>query len=401
MESEQRAADLAFDPLRRLEREAQLDRYDRLRAHDGIVEVMPGVFFTARSADVCAVARDPQTFRQGGYSLEEHDLSDDERVLSETDPPLHTAVRQAFMNLITNRRMAAYEALVMGCFRDAVQRLAPVGKADLVNDIARVVPPRIIGILANVGEEMLGHVQSYGADYAAAKFLDDAAAAVRVADFDRHVLGLIRERRAAGGPGEDWLSVLLECSDHEGRPLSDERLATMFTKDVLVGGSGTVGHVMSQLFLTILTHDGLADRLRSNRRLVPGAVEEALRVWPTLPVLLRRATRDVELDGTKIPEGSVVALGLEAGNFDPAVFSDPRQFVVDRGVVVRRHLTFGHGAHHCLGAPLARMELTACLNAVLDGLPSLQLAPGFIEEYDPRNRLTHLDVVFDATSTAP
>ena len=120
--------------------------------------------------------------------------------------------------------------------------------------------------------------------------------------------------------------------------------------------------------------------MRDDRALVPHAVEECLRHRPVVNVLFRRPAADCEFQGVKIPAGSVVALGYSAANHDEALYDHPEQFDLDRGDEVRRQLGFGWGPHLCIGAPLARLEGAHLLNAMLDRIPAMRLAPGFTYE---------------------
>ena len=131
---------------------------------------------------------------------------------------------------------------------------------------------------------------------------------------------------------------------------------------------------------------------------MPTAVEEALRHRPVVNVLFRRPVEDQVVAGVTIPAGSTIALGYSSANHDETVFEHAERYDLDRGEVARRHLGFGWGVHLCVGAPLARVEGAHVLNAVLDRIPSMRLAPGF--EYE-RVRMfmmrgpVRLDVEFD------
>jgi cytochrome P450 len=126
---------------------------------------------------------------------------------------------------------------------------------------------------------------------------------------------------------------------------------------------------------------------------VPVAVEETLRLRPPVQILFRRPIENVVLAGVPVPAGSTVAVGYGSANHDEAVFADPETSNLDRDETTRRHLGFGWGIHHCVGAPLARLEVTCVLDAVLDRIPSMELAADFGYEPEPSRELEYGQVV--------
>jgi cytochrome P450 len=224
------------------------------------------------------------------------------------------------------------------------------------------------------------------------------AAEKKVAEFDAHLLDVIRHRRASTDRPQDAMSALLDHRDEDGNALSDEKVLLHLSKDLITGGIDTTTHLVGNLFYDLLTTPGAYARVREDRSLVPVAVEESLRHRPVVSSLFRHTTRDVEVSGTVIPAGSLVVLAYASANRDEDVFTRPELFDLDRGEDVRKHLGFGWGVHLCVGAPLARLEGAHALHAVLDHIPTMQLADDF--EYE-RVRMfmmrgpTHLDVTFE------
>jgi cytochrome P450 len=208
----------------------------------------------------------------------------------------------------------------------------------------------------------------------------DPSAVERVVAFDDRLREIIRERQASSDRPHDLMTALVEAVDDDGRHLSDEKILTHLSKDVIVGGIETTTHLVGNLFYDLLRTPGAYERVRDDRSLVPQAVEEALRIRPPVQVLFRQPAEDVELGGVAIPAGSIVALGYASANHDEAVWGCPKDFDLDRGEVVRKHLGFGWGTHLCVGAPLARLELASALDAVLDRVPEMRLADGFTYE---------------------
>jgi cytochrome P450 len=224
----------------------------------------------------------------------------------------------------------------------------------------------------------------------------DAAMAV-VNDFEGRVRTLIEERRASGERPPDVLTKLLDATGPDGQPMSDDKVLVHLASDMVVGGVETTTHLTGNLFYNILRTPGAYQRLREDRSLVPNAVEETLRLDGPVQVLFRHPKNDVEVGGVKIPAGSLVAMGYRSANHDERAFDNPEEFQLDRPDVAKKHLGFGFGIHLCVGAPLARQELICALDAVLDRIPEMELAPGFEYERVPFFMMRgpeRMDVVF-------
>jgi cytochrome P450 len=191
------------------------------------------------------------------------------------------------------------------------------------------------------------------------------------------------------------VTVLAEV-EVDGARLSDEEIIG-FLRNLLPAGAETTSRSSATLALALLTHPEQLEAVRSDRSLVPQAIEEGIR-WET-PLLnfVRQAVVDVEVDGTTSPAGAVVMVNLGSANHDESRWTEPQRFDVFRER--KPHIGFGHGAHQCLGMHLARLETTVMLDLLLDDLPGLRLDPdapaptieGQIFRSPPR-----LDVVWDA-----
>jgi cytochrome P450 len=269
--------------------------------------------------------------------------------------------------------------------REVCERLADDvasrDRADIVADLGRPLPTAVIGALTGVPEELRPHLHTYSDDVVAMTQSPEGEerdqAIERVQQFDGTLLEVIRERRRAQSPPDDAMTALVQARDEAGRELSDEKVLLHLSKDLITGGIDTTTHLVGNLFWDLLTTEGAYERVRSDRSLVPLAVEESLRHRPIVSVLFRQPAADVTISGTSIPAGSIVALSYASANHDDAVFADPAQYDLDRDVdVARRHLGFGWGIHLCVGAALARLEATTLLSSVLDRIPKMRLAPG-------------------------
>ena len=155
-------------------------------------------------------------------------------------------------------------------------------------------------------------------------------------------------------------------------PISDTELVD-FTRLLMAAGTVTVHRAYGILLYALLTHPDQLAAVRDDRRLVPQAVEEALRWEQPLAHFGRLATRDTRLGDVAVAAGCPVTVDVGAANHDPAVWPDPERFDIFRAP--RPHLTFGFGRHRCLGIHLARTELRVMLEATLDRCPNLRLDP--------------------------
>jgi len=185
-----------------------------------------------------------------------------------------------------------------------------------------------------------------------------------------YMAGLVAQRRAR--PTDDLLGALVVARDEQDR-LSETELIQL-SMGVLIAGHETTLNQIGNFTYLLLTHPDELARLRDHQDQIPAAVEELLRYVPlgAGAGFVRMATEDVELSGVTVRKGEGVLVAIHAANRDPGVFDEPQGLVWDRET--NPHMGFGHGAHHCLGAPLARMELQVAIGSLLHHFPDLALA---------------------------
>jgi cytochrome P450 len=159
----------------------------------------------------------------------------------------------------------------------------------------------------------------------------------------------------------------------EGHGLSDQDVAR-FMRVLLIAGHETTAASMAYALRHLAEHPAQWDELRANSDLIPTAVEEFLRLSSTVTLQARNATRDVTLGGSEIKSGDVVALSFPAANRDREVFPRAEQCALDRSP--NQHVAFGFGPHVCLGAHVARLELSVMLEAFIDRVPAFRIADG-------------------------
>jgi cytochrome P450 len=273
------------------------------------------------------------------------------------------------------------EPVVRSICERLVDRFARRGTADIIVELAAPMPAAVIGSLSGMPEQYRAQIMAYTEAFMLRTDPDErkvAAANAVVAQLDAIARAVIRQRQASGDRPDDVLTGLIESQDAEGRPLSEDKILTHMTKDVIVGGTETTKHLIGNLFYNLCNTAGAYERVRADRNLVPVAIEETLRLIGPAQIVFRVPAVDVEIRGCPIPAGSTVALGLASANRDEDVFENPDEFSLDRrNVRTKPHFGFGHGIHLCVGAALARMETACALNTVLDRIAGMELMPGF------------------------
>ena len=282
------------------------------------------------------------------------------------DPPRHTELRALVSRAFTPKRMADLEPRIRELARELIDRFAGTGSCDLVADFAAPLPSTVIGEAIGVPDEHLESFRDWTEQFISITGPEDfAEAAAKIYGLFGELLA---ERKAS--PRDDLMSALI-AAEIDGEHLTDEELLG-FSFLLLIAGNDTTTTLIGLGAELLARHPDQRAELVADPTLIPAAVEEMLRIEAPTQVLPRTAMRDVELHGVTIPAGSRVMLIWGAANLDDREFADPERFDIHRRI--QRHLSFGHGAHHCLGAQLARMDMQVALAALLDRFPGLHLA---------------------------
>jgi cytochrome P450 len=287
------------------------------------------------------------------------------------DPPEHTRVRKLVAGAFTARRMrelAPHVAAIATELVDAMVASQP--PIDLVSAFSLPLPIRVIcemlGIPASDQSRFRGWSETLVGDWNRDQG-EMTAAMEAICDY---IAELIAAKRA--NPADDLLSALIAMRDDEDRLTEDELV--YLCMGILIGGHETTANQIGLSLVTLCEHPAELARLRSDLSLLPGAVEELMRyvaLGTGLPPA-RLTTAEVTFGEQAIPAGQLVFPMFGIANRDPAVFSDPDRFDISRGAST--HLGFGIGAHHCLGAQLARIELAEAFRGLFSRLPGLRLA---------------------------
>ena len=288
------------------------------------------------------------------------------------DPPEHSRFRKLVARAFTDKRIQALQPAVAQIVDDLIDNLlAGPRPADLSREFSLMLPASVICVLLGVP---LSDVDKFHA-WSNAIFADWSRSPHEIgqsfAEMSAYMAGLIARKRRE--PADDLISVLINARDGDGK-LTESQLVE-FPLQLLAAGHETTANSINMSFVALCQHPDELAWLRANPDLIPSAVEELLRyvrIAGSGFVPLSRVTREeVCLGGVTIPAGEAVLPAFFAANRDPATFGHPDR--LDLGNPPKAHLAFGAGAHHCLGAQLARMELREAFRGLLTRLPGLRM----------------------------
>jgi cytochrome P450 family 142 subfamily A polypeptide 1 len=290
------------------------------------------------------------------------------------DDPQHK-LRRALVNKgFTKRRVEDHEVKIRRIVTELIDAVCEKGRCDFVREIAAPLPMIVIGDLLGVAPEDRDRLLRWSEEMLAAASAtaspELAARAARAAlEYAQYALRVIADRRAKP-PGDDLMSVLVHA-EIDSQELDDEALVHESLL-ILVGGDETTRHVITEGMEALIRHPAERERLVRDPSKIPVAVEEMLRWVSPIKNMNRTATRDSVLRGQKIREGERLLLLYPSANRDERVFESPDVFDVERNP--NDHVAFGgYGAHFCLGASLARLELRVMFEELLRRLPDLEL----------------------------
>ncbi|WP_157965632.1 cytochrome P450 [Euzebya rosea] len=360
--------------------------YDDLRARGPLLTSrFPGLAVSTTHAVADAALHDLHVGPPPGTELPPHLRWDSplSPSLLDTDPPGHTRIRrlvaQAFTPRATMRMEEQAQAITAELLDAAEAKAHAGGQVDLIADLAAPLPIRMICSMLGIPEDRTDRFTEWGSALALSlepvrppemqRRIQAAGAEVRT-----FITGLFEERRRAGDPGEDVLGRLLAARDGEDRLTDEELVATT----ILLLGAGfetTVNLIGSGTLALLRNPDQLRIVAEDPANTVGNAVEELLRYDSPVQMTGRLAWADTDLAGSTIAGGTSVMVLLGAANRDPDVFERPNVLDVTRPNA-KAHLAFSSGVHHCLGAPLARLEAQTAFAHLLSRFPDLrQTAP--------------------------
>jgi cytochrome P450 len=370
----------------------------------------PGFWLVLRHADVQRVLTRPELFSSALGATQIRDpataqaLGYVRRMMLNMDPPEHSRLRGLLSRSFTPRAVARLEDKIRGHARAICDRVlaGPRGECDFAKDLAADLPLLTLADVLGLPEQdrwllfdwsnrVIGYQDP---DYAASAEFDQSAGTPMAAEAlalrpvpDRQ--GRMPDPRTREGmpdlyayahllaehkrrhPGDDVMSILLTQSDQGTGRVSVAEFENMFWL-FAVAGNETLRNGLPGACVALLEHPDAAAELRADPALIPAATEEMLRWWTPVMTFRRTATADCELGGQAIRAGEKVVVSFTSANRDEAVFADPDRLDIRRHP--NPHLVFGHGPHFCLGAHLARAQVTALFTEVLARTSSLSYA---------------------------
>jgi cytochrome P450 len=353
-----------YPTYRRLREEAPLYRNEK---HD--------FYALSRFEDVERGLVDRETYISGrGAVLEliKANIQMPPGVLIFEDPPVHTVHRSLLSRVFTPRRMNALEPRVREFCARSLDPLVGAKSFDFVRDLGAQMPMRVVGMLFGIPEQDQEAIR----DQTQANLRTEPGKPVNFsqdsfatgASFAEYIEWRVDH------PSDDLMTELLhaEFEDETGATRRLTRPEVLTYVNVVAGaGNETTVKLIGWIGKVLADHPDQRRELVADRSLIPNAVEEILRYEPPAPHIARFVARDVEHYGQKVPEGSAMLFVAGSANRDDRRYPDPDRFDIHREI--GQHLTFGRGAHFCLGAALARMQGRVALDEVLQRFPEWEV----------------------------
>ncbi|MEU0647403.1 cytochrome P450 [Streptomyces umbrinus] len=300
------------------------------------------------------------------------------------DPPRHGPLRKLVSQAFTPRRIARLESRVTEINRQLLADLRDRDRLDVVTDLAYPLPVIVIAELLGIPAEDRDLFREWvdvilnneGLEYP--NLPDDFAETMgpAISEWSDYLYAQIAKKRAA--PADDLMSALIEA-EAEGQRLTDEQIVNIVAL-LLTAGHISSATLLGNLFLVLDENPQALAELRADRSLIPGAIEETLRYRSPFNNIFRLLKEDTEILGQPMKANQMVVAWSASANRDSVQFPDPDRFDIRR--TVNKHMAFGHGIHHCLGAFLARQEARVFLDLALDEFTDCRIDHERVEFYD-------------------
>lgn len=357
--------------------------YAELRASAAVQQVDPGgVWAVSRYEDAQFVFKHPELFSSEALqAIRRPSWLSRNPVASSIlvkDGPGHAGLRALLSRSFSPGSVARLEPRVRAIASALSERLATLGQADFVAEFAVPLPARVICGILGLDPSLEHQFKRWANDVIIASgsppATEDFITSVRktIEEMEGYLTEIVALRRSA--PGDDMVSDLVRA-EIEGRTLTDDEIiAYLFL--LLPAGLETTTHLLAGAMFAFLERPESFAALRADRSLVSRFVEELLRHDPPVHGAMRMAMADVEIGGVTVPEGAIVLVLIGSANRDGSRFSDPDRFDVERDD--QSSLAFGHGAHYCLGAHLAKLEARAAIEALTSRFHGFERMPGEI-----------------------
>lgn len=369
-------------------RATPLLRLNRLRSEAPVYyDASLNRYFLTRMSDLKIVLKnrdmlvDPRTSAPESYTrlltgMPADGSNDYEAAILFQDNPNHHRLRSIVAQAFSLRNVNAWEKRITVIAHELIDSFAQKSQIDLVEEFAEQLPFRVIALILGIPKTEHTEFCQLGKDIALSldpfrtpaqsKRMDHAAEKL-----SEYIKGLAQERRSV--PKGDLLTILVNAEE-DGARLTIAELVTM-TKFLLTAGTLTVTSLISSGMYFLLKNADQLIKLRANPGLMPNAVEEMLRCTTPATETQRHCPHNIQMEeGQEIEAGKTICASLLAANHDPESFPNPETFDIERANL--KHVSFGEGAHFCLGAQLARLEGRIVFTALLERFPNLSLVDG-------------------------
>jgi cytochrome P450 len=323
------------------------------------------------------------------------------RSMISADPPDHTRLRHLVNRGFTPRRIAALEPRIREIARDCLAALGDRSEIDLMRDFAVPLPVIVIAEMLGVPIHRLGDFKRWSDAVVQGVSLGKAATPSRelmaaMSELMQFLKEVFEERRRR--PADDLISVLIR--DEAGGKL-DVRELMLFAVLLLVAGNETTTNLIGNTVHLLLDRPDDLTAVAEDAELIPGLIEESLRYVSPVQGIVRRATRNTEIAGTRLAKGEHVLVLFASANRDSRQFENGDEFLLRRNP--KEHIAFGYGIHYCLGASLARLEARIAFEELFTYARGLRRGPGevtFLQSGILRGPRT-LPVGFEPARAAP
>lgn len=373
-----------LDPFDPVQTHAVEDWVPRFQAEAPVARIGGGFVLVTRYEDVRYILKSPDRFANaGGFRPNGVQVPIEDRTLGELDPPEHGPIRRLAMGAASGPGVVErLRGLARQTSGDLLARLLEKGGGDLVGDFSVVLTNRVIAAAMSVPPERSDWLAQQGEAimHSELPVMNRTARGEGYAgafpEFTSFIDELIRRRLESPMPDGDAIARIIASAEDGAVPA--DTMVRMVLIQVLLGGTATTRDFIGHLFLELIRQPELHRAVRADRRLVPVAVDEALRLRPPVLFVIRSCRQNTTLSGVEILAGERVIAATAAANRDPSVYEDPHRFRLDRKNPAP-HLTFGFGTHHCVGSAIARMESEVALDEFVERVPpgGLRTVPGY------------------------
>ena len=357
---------------------ARLRRDSPVLRQESIYEGAPPSFVVYGHADVTRVPRDGEVFSSAVIADGMREVWG-RKIIVGMDAPDHQRHRALVSVAFRQRTLVRWEESLVGRVVDElIDRFVERGHANLVSEYTFAFPAKVISGVLGLPEGDYEQFQRWAVGIITV-FRDWDYAVQCSNELRAYLEDIVDARRT--DPRDDLITDLV-TAELDGEKLDDEEIYS-FLRMLLPAGIETTYRSSGNLLYLLLTHPDQLDAVRTDRSLVPQAIEEGLRYESPVLLTPRVTTTDTELGEVQIPAGAVVTSMVASANRDPQAYDNPEEFDIFRDP--KQHMSFGTGPHLCLGMHLARLETRVALNALFDRLPNLRL------DHDETQRLdTHI-----------